>query len=116
MNAASRAEARGLKLDVGERHHLSKPVIVLSITQVITAAGLVFSMVMHSTDSDSAVMQRVASNEASIRAIQEGETHRDEDMRDLRLHLDQKLDATDGKITDMYRVLLNEIQQKDNRR
>jgi len=82
-------------------HHphvpFSKPVIVLSISNILCAAAFCASLLFHSTDSDSAIAQRVASLEADSKAMQESEKLRDE-----------RLQAIDGKVTDIYHILLQE--------
>lgn len=89
-----------------QQHHMSRPVLILSVTQVLTAAGLVASIIMHSTDSDSALVQRVASNEARIVAVAAESDQRAQDRRQFEATMQKQLDALDGKVTDIYHLLL----------
>jgi hypothetical protein len=93
---------------MSDQRPVSKTVMALSVSNVVALAGLALSIGFHSTDSSAALEQRVSRNEEAIRDTRE---QVDQDIRRQEAfenHLDQRLDTQDGKLTDIYHILLEE--------
>lgn len=114
-----KAHARGLVLDETAGKPISKTMVVLSISNLVSIAALVFSMIAHSTDGNAAMEQRLSAVEATQKT--QRDDHKDQlaEEQQFRQHVENKLDTIDGRNIDMYKVVLDiqrQISEKEPRR
>lgn len=80
-------------------HVPNKFSMMLSVSNLIAAGALIFSIWAHSSDSNGALTQRITKNETDIANVKATNIRQDQAINDVQTRLDNGMSLLDAKIS-----------------